>query len=251
VFRWGQSRRGLSGVPKTQSGERIYAIGDVHGRYDLLRPLMDKLEEHNNALPPVETMHIVFLGDLIDRGSQSSDVMRYVHDMERRFEQIIVLLGNHEEMMVRALDGEATTLRAWLRAGGRATLRSFGIEMEPDEEADRLIARANAAIPREWMEWLRQRPLTARSGDYFFCHAGIRPGRALNRQSREDLLWIRDQFLEDDTMHGAVIVHGHSVANEVEMRANRIGIDTGAYRTDTLTALYLDGTQREIISTAA
>lgn len=250
MFGWGQRRRNVPDAPKTQAGERVYAIGDVHGRHDLLRVLMDKLEEHNSALPPVETMHIVFLGDLIDRGPHAADVMRFVYDMEQRFEQIIVLLGNHEEMLLRALSGEATTLRAWLRTGGHATLRSFGIEPEPDEEPAQLIARANAAIPREWIEWLRQRPLTARSGDYFFCHAGIRPGRALHRQSRDDLLWIRDQFLEDDTGHGAVIVHGHSVANDVEIRANRIGIDTGAYRTGVLTALYLDGAEREIISTA-
>ena len=242
-------RRATTDAPCTQYGERIYAVGDVHGRYDLLCELMDKLEEHNAALPPAESMHIVILGDIVDRGPDSAEVIRLLYDIERRFDQVIVLLGNHEELMLRALDGDVGMCRAWMRVGGRATLRSFGIEREPEEEYERLIRRANAAIPAEWIEWLRQRPLTARSGDYLFCHAGIRPGRPLNRQSRDDLIWIRDLFLEDQSEHGAIIVHGHSVEEEVAVRSNRIGIDTGAYRTGVLTALYLDGMDRELIAT--
>ena len=130
------------------------------------------------------------------------------------------------------------------------TLASYGIPLpaEPyDEEAVAVALRA--AVPRPIRHWLAGLPLTARSGDYFFCHAGVRPGVPLKRQSAQDLLWIRREFLSDDSDHGAVVVHGHSIASDVEWRDNRIGIDTGAYRTGRLTALYLEGTEREIIAT--
>ena len=242
--------RSRPSAPSTAAGERIYAIGDVHGRLDLLHALLERIEEHAKALAPAESMHIVFLGDLIDRGSDSAAVVRFLYNAQRRTDELIVLLGNHEELMLKALSGEAGALSAWMRNGGRSTVRSFGLE-PPDKGADprAFAARLAAAIPREWLDWLKRLPLTASSGDYLFCHAGIRPGVPLKRQTRTDLLWIRDDFLEDDSDHGSIVVHGHSIANEVEIRGNRIGIDTGAYRTGVLTALYLDGREREIIST--
>lgn len=235
----------------TQRGERIYAIGDVHGCYDQLREIIAKVEAHNASLPPAESLHVILLGDLVDRGPGSADVLRYLHDVCSRTDQLIVLQGNHEELMLKALDGEQGMLRAWMRIGGDATLRSFGIEPPAREDDPRTaLERIRAAIPAEWLQWLRRLPLTARSGDYFFCHAGVRPGVPLKRQTRADLLWIRDEFLEDDqTRHEAIVVHGHSVAANVEMRTNRIGIDTGAYRTGVLTALYLEGDQRGFLST--
>lgn len=241
--------KGPQDLPSTDSSERIYAIGDVHGRYDLLRVLLDKIGEHGAKLPPARSLHVVFLGDLVDRGPASAEVLRFLYEAQTQTDRIIVLLGNHEEAMLQAMAGDEEMLRIWLGVGGRATLRSFGIEPPRQGQEPRDVLRAlRQAVPREWVSWLRNLPLTARSGDYFFCHAGVRPGVALRRQARKDLLWIRDEFLEDARDHGAVIVHGHSIEARVEIRPNRIGIDTGAYQTGILTALYLEGDVQEVIS---
>lgn len=237
-------------LPSTEAGERIYAVGDVHGRYDLLRALLDRIGAHTGALPPARSLHIVFLGDIVDRGPQSLEVMELLHDLQSKTDRVLVLLGNHEEAMLQAIGGDVEMLGDWMKVGGAATVRSFGLEpfRRGDDAAD-YLRRLRAAVPREWVAWLRKLPLTAQSGDYFFCHAGIRPGVALRRQARGDLLWIREDFLDDERPHGAVIVHGHSIEPKVEIRANRIGIDTGAYRTGALTALYLEDDRQEVLST--
>ena len=236
-------------VPETQPGDCVYAIGDIHGRADLLVDLLHRIEAHAATLPADRDVHLIFLGDLIDRGPEAAKVLRMVKEIEERSGTVIVLAGNHEEFMLRALDGQPGAMRAWLRSGGDATLRSLGVEppARGDDPSDTCEA-VRAALTPAVLEWVRSRPLTARSGDYFFCHAGIRPGRDLKRQSRADLLWIRDEFLEDDGDHGVIVVHGHSISDEVEIRSNRIGVDTGAYRSGVLTAIYLDGPLREIIA---
>ncbi len=238
-------------MPSTESGDRVYAIGDIHGRHDLLTNLLDRIGEHTESLPPSRSLHIVFLGDIVDRGPQSAEALELLYDLHSSSDSVIVLLGNHEEAMLQALDGDLDSLRAWMGVGGDATARSFGLEpLRPDEDPRGYLRRLRAAVPRDWVSWLKRLPLSARSGDYFFCHAGVRPGIPLRRQSRGDLLWIREDFLDDPADHGAVIVHGHSIELEVSIRHNRIGIDTGAYRTGILTALYLEGERREVISTA-
>ena len=235
--------------PATDRGDRIYAIGYVHGRLDLLRELLAKLEAHDASLPAPKNCHILLLGDLVDRGPDSAGVVKFLHEVATKTDRIIVLQGNHESMMLQALDGEPGVLRAWLRVGGRETLQSYGIDPDRFAADSELIAHANQVIPRAHLEWLRSLPLTARSGDYFFCHAGVRPGVPLRKQAAVDLLWIREEFLEAEHAYGAVVVHGHSVHTTVESRPNRIGIDTGAYRTGVLTAICLEGTGRTIIST--
>jgi serine/threonine protein phosphatase 1 len=235
-------------LPSTDSGERIYAIGDIHGRYDLLRLLLEKIEAHSSLLPPTSSLYVVFLGDLIDRGPQSAEVLAMLYDLQRRTDHVIVLLGNHEEAMLQALDGDMDALRGWLAVGGKATLTSFGLApLRPDEDRRVYLQRMRAAIPREWVGWLRKLPLSVRSGDYYFVHAGVRPGVALARQTRTDMLWIREDFLDDTRDHGAIVVHGHSVAPQTEIRANRICVDTGAYRTGLLSAIYLEGAKQEVI----
>ena len=238
-----------SNLPSTARSERIYAIGDIHGRYDLLLTLLDQIHEFEASLKPSRSTQMIFLGDMIDRGPGSASVLELLHNLSR-MQKVTVLLGNHEELMLRAIDGEPGTMRAWLHLGGRATLRSFGIE-PPNGVYDRagLVRAIHEAIPKDLLSWLRSLPISARSGDYFFCHAGIRPGVALHRQRKEDLLWIRNEFLESDESHGVVIVHGHSISPDVEIRHNRFGIDTGAYRTDILTAAYLEGRKCGILST--
>jgi serine/threonine protein phosphatase 1 len=164
---------------------------------------------------------------------------------------VLLLCGNHEELLLASAGGNEMAQRVWLGNGGDATLRSFGIAPElfaasaADERADMI----HEHVGQDVLDWLRSLPLFYRSGDYYFCHAGVRPGVPLDAQQREDLLWIRDEFLVSRAWHGAVVVHGHSEADAVEEVDNRINVDTGAYRTDILTAIGLEGTARWFIST--
>jgi serine/threonine protein phosphatase 1 len=237
-------------LPATEAGHRLYAIGDIHGCYDLLIELLGKIEQHASGLPEGPSPRIVLLGDLIDRGPDSPRVLRFVHALQERTADLTVLMGNHEAMMIDAVAGRPGALKAWMRLGGETTLRGLGIDPPQGNYLAREYATAlRSAIPSDQLEWLAGLPTTFRSGDYLFCHAGVRPGVALKRQTRHDLLWIRSDFLSDAGDHGAVVVHGHSVVRAVEVRHNRIGIDTGAYHSGTLSALYLEGDRREIIST--
>jgi serine/threonine protein phosphatase 1 len=170
----------------------------------------------------------------------------------QNFDRVVVLCGNHEEMLLASADGNASAQRLWLETGGDATLRSFGLD--PTEFMRRApLNRGDAlrqAVGRDMLAWLEALPLVYRSGGYFFCHAGVRPRVPLDEQRREDLLWIRREFLEDEGFHGAVIVHGHSETDEVEVRLNRINVDTAAHRSGKLTAVGLQGSLRWFISTA-
>jgi serine/threonine protein phosphatase 1 len=236
----------------TSAGERIYAIGDIHGRYDLLLRLLAKIQSHHASLPNPKHLRIIVLGDFIDRGPKSANIVHLLQNATIETETLTVLLGNHEDLMLSSLAGDGEALSAWLRYGGDATLASFGID---PSAMLRLGPRAAAAAMREviaqpLIDWLRTRPVMTRSGDYIFCHAGLRPGVPVADQSREDLLWIGADFLESsERIENSVVVHGHSTFTTVEQRANRIGIDTGAYHTGVLTALYLEGTERAIFST--
>jgi serine/threonine protein phosphatase 1 len=242
--------RGRSRRPATAPGDRIYAIGDVHGCLDLLAELLDRIADHDAARPAAQATHVILLGDVIDRGPDSAGVLGLARERQLAGDALLMLLGNHEEMLLRAQEGDREMLRAWMRLGGRDTLRSFGVEEVPEgADTATLADLVRRAVPHRWTEWLRDLPLTARSGDYFFCHAGIRPGVPLARQSRRDLLWIREEFMDDPRDHGAVVVHGHTIVPRVEMLANRINLDTGAYRSGVLSALYLEGTTQALIQT--
>lgn len=235
-------------LPTTDRGDRIYAVGDIHGRFDLLQEIMARIGEHHASLKPTSSLHIIFLGDLIDRGPDSLKVLEYLHEAQRRLPGLIVLQGNHEEVLLKVLDGDLRVFRHWLTYGGAQALESFGLAVpDPDGDLDESLVQLRKALSPALVSWIRRLPYTASSGDYFFCHAGVRPGVALKRQAREDLLWIRDDFLETDAHLGAVVVHGHTITPEVDMRHNRIGIDTGAYLSGILTALYLEGDLREVL----
>lgn len=242
-------REQLSSAPATASGDRVYAIGDVHGRADLLRLLIARIDAHERGLPAAAPPHLVLLGDLIDRGPDSAGVLEIAQSLQLSRPNVAVLLGNHEQVLLDVLGGVTAALQAWMDFGGEETLASFGVAM-PSGGADPrdTIAALREAVAPATAAWLNGLPLSLRSGDYFFCHAGLRPGVPLLRQSREDLLWIRDDFLNSDADHGVVVVHGHSVVHTVEQRANRIGIDTGAYASNRLTALYLDGATSEVLT---
>jgi serine/threonine protein phosphatase 1 len=250
--RLGRLLRRRRTLPEPAPGERIYAVGDVHGRLDLLRRLLRTLGT-DAAGRTQSVARLVFLGDLIDRGPHSRQVLELVRRLQRRNpERILALAGNHEDLLLASARGVAGAQAAWLRNGGEATLRSYRLDpsefisLAPTERGRRL----QQALGTEMLAWLATLPVCWRSGDYFFCHAGVRPGVALKHQRREDLLWIRRAFLDSERAHGAVIVHGHSETDEVEIASNRINVDTAAHRSGELTAVGLQGPCRWLLSTA-
>src|SRR3954463_1190278 len=231
-------------------GYRAYAVGDIHGRLDLLEKLLDRIHGDIAARSPRKLL-LVFLGDLIDRGPNSAQVVERLRTYRHEGVRPVFLLGNHEEVLLRILDGDTSLIPSWLRFGGEQCLQSYRADprrIAGQDEADALAA-IRAAILEEHQQFLRSFVDTCRFGDYLFVHAGIRPGVSIDQQLQSDLRWIREPFLLDETDHGCVVVHGHTISPEVEERTNRIGIDTGAYRTGILTALALEGTGRWYLDT--
>lgn len=236
--------------PSGPRGHRAYAIGDVHGRLDLLNRLLGKIEADLRMRSSSRTT-LVFLGDLIDRGPDSRGVIERLRDFRMEGVRTYFLAGNHEEVLLRMLSGEHGLLASWLKFGGAECLASYGLdatELAKSNETSAL-ARIRRTIPEAHVRFIASFADTLSFGDYLFVHAGIRPGIDLSLQSQTDLRWIRLPFLEDHSDHGRVIVHGHTISDTVEWRANRIGIDTGAYRSGILTALGLEGEERWILDT--
>lgn len=234
--------------PRVPEGQRIYAIGDVHGRFDLLVPLLQRIKVDDQARPPAET-HVIMLGDLVDRGPHSAHVLEYLRAHRDGFATFHFIMGNHEEAMLACLQhGAVPEEIGWLTFGGRETMLSYGAPASIFASQGLELGKAmRASIPRIHLDFLESFTDSIQMGDYLFVHAGIRPGVAIDRQSPVDMHWIREPFLEDDRNHGVVVVHGHSICEEPEVRYNRIGIDTGAYRTGLLTALGLFGDDRWLI----
>jgi len=239
----------LSRVP---AGERVYAIGDIHGRLDLLDELLWMIRHDDAERAPVERRRIVFLGDYIDRGANSRGVVaRLIAGPPEGFEAIH-LKGNHEDMMLRA-PAEPDVMALWLGNGGTATLSSYGIDWNQELGAFADYARLGEsmaqALPAEHVSFLRGLKLYLEIGDYFFVHAGVKPGLPLERQTEEDCLYIREPFLSHRGSFGKVVVHGHTPVQSPDIRANRIGIDTGAQFTGRLTALRLEADSRGFLAT--
>lgn len=233
----------LAAIP---DGERVYAVGDIHGRADLFEALMVAIEQDDEARDPAKTT-VVLLGDLVDRGPESARVIALAREWQAR-RAVRILMGNHEEMFLDALDSEEV-LRHFLRYGGRETLLSYPIDPDVYTRADLAETRALmlGAVPQADIEFLRGFEAMVRIGDYLFVHAGIRPGVALEEQRVADLRWIREPFLSHPQSFGPVVVHGHTITGGAEARHNRIGIDTGAYASGCLTALGLEGTGRWLL----
>ncbi|HEX2762683.1 MAG TPA: metallophosphoesterase family protein [Allosphingosinicella sp.] len=229
-------------------GSRAYAIGDVHGRLDLMLELLDRIEADNRARGPART-YVIFLGDLVDRGPDSKGVIDHLLTRPPSFARTVFLAGNHEEAFTRVLDGETAVVPGWLTYGGRECAQSYGINSAWLLAAppDAIISEVRRAVPKSHVDFLRGLHDTFKFGDYLFVHAGIRPGVPVEDQLPGDLRWIREGFLDDETDHGVMVVHGHTIVEEVEERPNRIGIDTGAYRSGVLTALAVEGRERRLI----
>lgn len=232
------------------AGQRVYAVGDVHGRFDLLQDLIGRIAADNEARAQRD-VHVVMLGDLIDRGPQSREIVELFLKGAPSFAKWHFIMGNHEEMLLKLIDQpDASLMPQFLRYGGRETFESYGAPQRVLDTPD-LYAPDTLPfyIPEEHRAFLRLMEDGILVGDYFFTHAGIRPGVPLDDQEQQDLRWIRRDFLESEADHGMIVIHGHTVSEEVEVRANRIGIDTGAYKTGRLTALGLEGTERWFIQT--
>lgn len=227
-------------------GERWYVIGDVHGRCDLLDALVSAIDEDDAGAQPAAST-VVLLGDLVDRGPESAGVVAVARAWQRR-RAVRCLAGNHEEMFLESFT-DLEMLRHFVRHGGRETILSYGLDRdrynalsleELQEEMARIVPEEDRAFLASAEEWIE-------AGDYLFVHAGIDPSRPLEEQRRSDLLWIRERFLRHGDPFSHVVVHGHTIFDEVEDTGRRIGIDTGAYRSGRLTALVLEGSARRII----
>ena len=229
-----------SAVPK---GQRVYAIGDIHGRLDLFEQLIIAIDADDAARAKAETT-VVLLGDLVDRGPDSAGVIDAAMAWGTR-RRVRLLAGNHEEMFLDSLD-RTEVLRHFLRYGGKETVLSYPVDRTDYRELslDELQARMRDAVPQAHIDYLRAAEDAVAIGDYLFVHAGIRPGVALEDQNPADMRWIRESFISDTRDHGCIVVHGHTITAAVEEMPNRIGIDTGAFQSGRLTALGLEGSQR-------
>jgi serine/threonine protein phosphatase 1 len=243
----------FSGPPATvPEGRRIYAVGDIHGRADLLETLLQTIREDALAGAPQGRPILIFLGDYVDRGFQSKEVIDLLlGDLVSPFETHF-LKGNHEAAMLQFLNEPAMGPR-WAEFGGAETLVSYGVRPPRSRTSIDEWAIAsdelNRVLPRQHLDFLLGLQISVRIGDYMFVHAGVRPGVDLARQSESDMLWIREEFLNDARPLGAVVVHGHTPATRPHRDSRRVGIDTGAYLSGRLTAARFEHDAVDFLST--
>jgi len=229
-------------------GLRVYAIGDIHGRLDLLDDLSRRIRADLGSAPA--EVVTIFLGDYVDRGPDSAGVLERLSGADFPT-PIRALRGNHEEVVGQFFEDE-NVLETWRRFGGLETLHSYGVDVTEAARGagyDRAQKSLAARMPPEHRMFLEQTDLAASYGDYFFCHAGVRPAVPLERQAARDLLWIREDFLEFNGSWSKIVVHGHTPVRSPEILPNRINIDTGAFATSVLTALVLEGAERRFLAT--
>lgn len=228
----------------------VYAVGDVHGCADLLDRMHELIREDADAVRCSRRV-VVYLGDYVDRGPDSKGVVDRILDAPLDGFEAHCLIGNHEEFLIDFLtDIEAGP--GWLFNGGHTTLQSYGVDLRPGTDLnygrlEELQQQFLDALSDEHLAFYRNLEFNHTEGDYFFVHAGVRPGVPLQNQSDEDMLWIRDEFLGSGADFGKMIVHGHTISWEPEFRNNRIGIDTGAFTSGVLTGLALEGHEQEIL----
>ena len=232
---------------RVPEGSRIYCVGDIHGRDDLLREMAERVEA-DMAVRSFDRAETVFLGDYVDRGLGSMQVV----DRLARSEwptPMVALGGNHEDILMGFLD-DGSLLAFWRDLGGFETLHSYGVDVgraTARGDFEEVQAAFVARLPECHRHFLKTLRDSIATGDYFFCHAGVRPGVPLDRQERDDLLNIRDPFLSSKAEHGKLVVHGHTPSVAPEIHANRIGIDTGAYATGRLTCLVLEENEQRFL----
>lgn len=233
------------------AGLRIYAIGDVHGRLDLLNDLLSRINA-DIALRPIGRPLYVFLGDYIDRGPSSCETIDRLIEHGATHETVF-LKGNHELIAIKCLSDRGL-FDQWLRLGGRETLVSYGVPAETRASSKQIAELQSAfhtALPQAHFRFFRDLQNSFECGDFFFVHAGVKPKVELSRQKESDLLWIRGEFLSSKDDFGKIVVHGHTPNLEIEVRPNRINIDTGAFATGRLTCLAIEGEALSVIDTGS
>jgi serine/threonine protein phosphatase 1 len=245
---FGGARRATARYGTLPQGRRVYAVGDVHGRLDLLDELLERIAADAGGA----AHELVFLGDFVDRGPDSAGVIDRVRQLKAE-RPVRALMGNHEEILLDVLAGDPEVTRLFCRVGGRETALSYGIgEQEYVEFGfEELAERLGALVPAEHRAFLLSLEDQVVEDDYVFVHAGVRPGVPLEEQVPSDLRWIRNSFLSFPDPFGKTVVHGHSITEEPDFRSNRIGIDTGAYKSGRLTALGLEDDRYWIVQTGA
>ncbi len=238
------------GYPAVPLGQRVYAIGDIHGRLDLFDELLEQIQ-HDHETRSTAEMHLILLGDLVDRGPDSAGVIARAMELRATNPNIRFLAGNHEEVFLSALTGDAKNVRFFARIGGRETILSYGMSYETyrDMDMESLAEELPRLVPQEHVDFVTAFENAIVIGDYAFVHAGIRPGVPVEEQENYDLRWIRGEFLSKDKVHDKMIVHGHTISEQVDERKGRIGIDTGAYDSGVLTAIGLEGADRWFLQT--
>ncbi|MEQ1937413.1 metallophosphoesterase [Mesorhizobium sp. CN5-321] len=229
---------------RTPAGMALYAIGDIHGRLDLLAAMHEAIAAEIARDRPAD-WRIVHLGDYVDRGPDSSGVIEFLVEAGRRDRRNLFLAGNHELGMLDFL-AKPDLNGLFARYGGPATARSYGVDIEQGSAQEAAAALA-AAMPSAHMDFLHRLAFSASFGDFFFCHAGIKPGVPLENQSERDLVWIREPFLTSPDLHPKLVVHGHTPGPEAEIMPNRVNIDTLAWSSGRLTALAMAGAGKSII----
>jgi serine/threonine protein phosphatase 1 len=245
----------VAGQPaRVPPGACVYAVGDIHGRADLLHEMHRLIAEDAATLTPGTSKLVIYLGDYVDRGLESRRVVDLlINDPLQEF-QAVHLLGNHDAWLLSFLVDPAIG-PIWLRYGGDATMHSYGVQFGTSQDDphfyEQLQRHLRQRIPRRHVEFLQSLELSFQSGDYVFVHAGVDPARPLHQQTADDLLWIREPFLSCRLDLGCVVVHGHTVESEPIVRANRIGIDTGACWTGCLTCLVLEESDFRFLTTGA
>jgi serine/threonine protein phosphatase 1 len=236
--------------PSLPAGVRIYAVGDIHGRLDLLEKLLVRINT-DFALRPAERPVYVFLGDYIDRGSSSRETIERLIEHGATHESVF-LKGNHELIAIKCLSDRGL-FDQWLRLGGLETLVSYGLPPEILANGKQIVevqAAFHDALPKTHLRFFRTLQKSFVCGDFFFAHAGVRPRVDLSRQKESDLLWIRGEFLSSNDDFGKIIVHGHTPTRQIEVGPNRINIDTGAFATGRLTCLAIEGESLSVIDTS-
>lgn len=244
-------RKSEETVALIPEGKRVYAVGDIHGRFDLFQDLMFKIRDDSEARGKMDTT-VVLLGDLIDRGPASFQVVDFAKNLKRDADDLRILSGNHEEVFLRAVKGDSRATRFLIRIGGKSTVLSYGItEAEYDAvDFEELTTLLTERVPQSHIDFLESFEDMIEIGDYVFVHAGIRPEVGLADQKPSDMRWIREEFLNYSGNFGRIIVHGHTITDEIEYMPNRIGIDTGAYASGVLSAIGLEGSDRWAIQTS-
>jgi Calcineurin-like phosphoesterase len=238
---------------RVPEGSLVYAVGDIHGRLDLLERLHELIAADALKRQADRTV-VVYVGDYVDRGPDSCNVVELLIRQPLRALlpalESVHLIGNHEAFLLKFLD-DPQSASTWFMNGGDATLRSYGVDpwqvVQSDHFAEDLCLAFLEQLPKSHLDFYRNLRIAHEEGDYLFVHAGVRPGVALHEQKPEDLIWIRDDFLDSSEDFGRVVVHGHTPQRNPQTRTNRIGIDTGAVYGGKLTALVLEEYERRFL----